>query len=692
MKNILLFAGTTEGRLLAEYLINRPVRLHVCVATEYGRSLLPRADRLTISACRMDADNMTRFICTNHFDLVIDATHPYASDVTKNICAACAQTHTQYLRIIRDNLSSGTATDNTAAPLSCDAFVNNVPQAIEYLKRTDGPVFLTTGSKQLPDFMQIPKAAHRLFVRILPNADMLARCSALGLSGAHIFCMQGPFDTEMNLATIAHIRKIWQKEQSDNPDAPMLMITKQSGQAGGFAQKLEAARTAGIRLLIIGRPEDTEGLSLTEAMSWLANWCKQSESSPSTPETSPAKRTVTLIGAGMSRQQLTLEADAALRSCDLIIGAKRMLDMAADYKKPTFCSYDYPAIVDFMNNHPEYMHFAVLFSGDTGFYSGASALRRCLNGQPYILRNISGIASPIHFLGAIGKSWQDVHLISRHGQQTTVISHVRKHAKTLILLGKANDASDICRQLAACHLSDVTVYIGAELQQPDEVICHGRPDDFIGKAFSPLSMIYIENPSAAAQPMTHGLPDNAFIRGKVPMTKSEIRSIVLSKLALLKNAVFYDIGAGTGSVAIEAARQIPHGSVYAIEKNPDGTALIRTNSERLQTDNLTIIEGTAPDCLTGLPSPTHVFIGGSSGRLADILRLLYSQNPKLRIVITAITLETLSEIIQLKQTLCISEAEIIQVQVNNAKIAGPYHMMQGQNPIYIITLGEAQFI
>lgn len=264
------------------------------------------------------------------------------------------------------------------------------------------------------------------------------------------------------------------------------MVTKQSGRTGGFDEKLEAAAQAQVPVLIIGHPVRENGLSLSESYHWLSNWIGTS------PSESSAEQIVSLIGTGMCADQLTLEADRTLKSCDVIIGAGRMLQMAEHYHKPTFCSYNYPAITDYMLSHPEYQHFAVLFSGDIGFYSGAASLRRCLEGQPFKIEAFSGISSPIHFLNTIGKTWSDVHLISCHGQTASVISHVRRHAKTLALLGKPDDAANISQKMIDYGLSNVRLYIGADLKQPDEQIISGSPADFLEQTFSALSLIYIE--------------------------------------------------------------------------------------------------------------------------------------------------------------------------------------------------------
>ena len=133
-------------------------------------------------------------------------------------------------------------------------------------------------------------------------------------------------------------------------------------------------------------------------------------------------------------------------------------------------------------------------------------------------------------------------------------------------------------------------------------------------------MVLVENPQARQNPVTHGIPDEAFLREKVPMTKEEVRDISLSKLRLTRQAVIYDVGAGTGSVSIEMALQAEEGTVYAVEKKPEAVELLRKNKKKFAADNLEIIEGLAPEALRGLPAPSHVFVGGSSGNLRAILQ------------------------------------------------------------------------
>lgn len=179
--------------------------------------------------------------------------------------------------------------------------------------------------------------------------------------------------------------------------------------------------------------------------------------------------------------------------------------------------------------------------------------------------------------------------------------------------------------------------------------------------------------------------DECFIRGTVPMTKSEIRAIVLSKLAIKKDSIIYDVGAGTGSVSIEAAMVAESGHVYAFEQKEEGCELIRKNQEVFGQTNVTVIPGQAPETIVNLPVADCAFIGGSGGNLEAILDRLLAMNDQMRIVVTAITIETLGQIMDYAKRIE-RETEVVCVQVSYAMPAGRYHMMKAQNPIHIISL------
>lgn len=268
MNQILLFAGTTEGRILAEYLNEQQIATHVCVATEYGEYILsslltatnktltpPSAvpttntnsndtNHLTITAERLTCEDMESLMLTETFQMVIDATHPYATVVSNNIQKACRDTNTPYYRVTRE----------TSMLLNKDShtiFVSNVDEAVEYLSNTTGNIFVTTGSKELHKFTKLPDYENRVYARTLSSPDVVGDCYALGFRGQHLICMQGPFSTDINLAMYRHVNASY-------------LVTKESGLAGGFAQKIEAAREADVTCIIIGRPQDVKGYSLEE--------------------------------------------------------------------------------------------------------------------------------------------------------------------------------------------------------------------------------------------------------------------------------------------------------------------------------------------------------------------------------------------------------------------------------------------
>lgn len=186
--------------------------------------------------------------------------------------------------------------------------------------------------------------------------------------------------------------------------------------------------------------------------------------------------------------------------------------------------------------------------------------------------------------------------------------------------------------------------------------------------------------------------DEWFIRGEVPMTKSEVRAISLSKLELGPGFVLYDVGAGTGSVSIEASCFAGAGRIYAIEKNPEAIKLIKANKEKFGADAVEIIEGCAPKALENLPLPTHVFAGGTSGAMKEIFTLALEKNPKVRVVANVIALESLAGLLAFLKSRSLS-AEIVQVQISRARTAGSYgsggeyHLMTALNPVYVVSFG-----
>lgn len=394
------------------------------------------------------------------------------------------------------------------------------------------------------------------------------------------------------------------------------------------------------------------------------------------------------VGAG-SYDTLTGEAAACLKSCDCIIGAKRMLDSVEQFGKSSFSSYKPKEIHRFVEEHQEYSTFAVVLSGDIGFYSGAKGLEEELSDYP--ITRIPGVSSIVYLAARLHISWEDAALVSAHGRKQNYIYAIGHHEKTFLLLG-ANCGAELCEKLQYYklpyyNLAEMDFWIGKHLSYEDESIVHKKGGELCPEDFSDLDVAFVLNPNALRSVFCH-LEDEEFLRGKVPMTKSEVRAVSLAKLKLKEDSVLYDIGAGTGSIAVEAAAQSGSIRIYAVEKNPDAVLLLRQNKQRFGCDWMEIVEGRAPEALKELEAPTHVFIGGSAGNLKEILAEVKKKNPKVRIVLNAISLETVKEAMEAVEEGLLIEPEIVQIAASKARKLGAYHMMTGMNPVYIITDGE----
>ena len=654
MYKVIVFAGTTEGYEISRFLGENQIPVLACVATEYGSRSLKENSSLHVQAGRLDENEMKELFSREKPELVLDATHPYAAEVTRNIKKACEEAEISYTRILR----TGSGQQNAV-------YVKDTQEAAEYLKGTTGNVLLTTGSKELAVFTSVPDYRERLFARVLSLPSVIESCQALGFEGRNLIAMQGPFSLELNQAMLTQYQCKY-------------LVTKDSGKAGGFLEKIQAAESCGATVVIIGRPLAEEGLSLRECRHMLIERYGLTR-----------KQKVTLLGIGMgSPKTLTLEGQEAVRNAELIVGAKRMVDAVRLSGQDVFYEYRSKEIAEYLKAHPEYTKVVVALSGDVGFYSGAKKLAELLGPDTEM---ICGISSVVYFMSKIGLSWDDAKIVSAHGKTCNLVSLIRTNRKVFAILGTGDGVRKLAEKLTFYGMGDVVLHIGENLSYDNEKILVKPARELVAYEGDPLSVICAYNPGAEPELATHGLPDEEFIRGKAPMTKTEVRTVSLAKLRLPKDAVCYDIGAGTGSVSVEMALRVSEGAVYAIEKKEDALALLYENKKKFALDHMHIIPGTAPEALEALPVPTHAFIGGSSGNMKEIVELLLSKNPQVRIVINCITLETVGEALNCireleKQKTYECESEVVQLCASRSKNIGRYHMMMGENPIYIITV------
>ena len=387
---------------------------------------------------------------------------------------------------------------------------------------------------------------------------------------------------------------------------------------------------------------------------------------------------INIIGIGMSKKTLTQEALKLIEEADILIGAKRLVDEFSYLNKDSYNAYlsnDVLAIV----NETDAKNIAILMSGDVGFYSGAEKLVDTL--IDYNPNLIAGISSVSYFFSKCKLPWKDANLISCHGLDTNIVSSVRRNRYTFALTGK--NIPELADKLVDYGFGDLNVWVGENLGSEEELIKYSKINELNNDEYSSLTVLIIENPDYDSR-IRCGIPDEEFIRGKVPMTKSEVRAVSISKLSLKPNEIAYDIGCGTGSVTIEMALSLYDGKVYAFDKNEDAIDLLDKNSKKFHIDNIEGICGLAPECLKDIPSPDVVFIGGSSGNMDEIVSYLYSKNNKIRFVITAVTLENAMAGLDALKNIGIN-GDIVQVAVSKGKPIGDLHMLIAQNPIFIIS-------
>ena len=524
MCKIWIFGGTTEGRLLAEYCSREKIEAWVSVASEYGEELLqeelmesgnagnPDSNRNTCLAKknlktvqassvikvlrgRMDRYQMEEFIRNQGIHLVIDATHPHARLVSEEIQEACGRTGVRLERCLRAGGEQNKARDWVE--------VDSIQEAVSFLSSVSGVIFATTGSKELEVLCQIPDYQKRVYARVLPTSNVLKKCEKLGITGSHLIAMQGPFSTEMNTLFLRQTKAEW-------------LLTKDSGRAGGFQEKVEAARENGTRVVVIRRPEE-DGISLEEAMEVL----KKADEG----KVGELKTHLILAGIGMGQpSQMTGEVLRAIRESDALIGAGRMLESAeralqndlliskegkaenrqesaaaVEKERKCYKAYLPDDVIQIVSKHPEWKQAVILYSGDTGFFSGASRMAERLREAGYPFTVYPGTSCVSYLAARLGTHWEDAAIYSAHGRELSVDRVMKRLCdpeepakRAFILMGGKNGAGQFCERLTQAGYGNVQVTVGENLSYPEEQIRSGTAEEMKKLEFADLSLILLE--------------------------------------------------------------------------------------------------------------------------------------------------------------------------------------------------------
>ena len=387
---------------------------------------------------------------------------------------------------------------------------------------------------------------------------------------------------------------------------------------------------------------------------------------------------LTLIGCGCGPENLTAEARAAIGRAELLLGSPRLLAKIPGTAERIPASST--AEIREALRQAEGRETAVLLSGDSGFFSGASKLLPELEGEETVL--LPGISSLQLLSARLKEPWQDWRLCSAHGRDCDPVAEVCGGKPVFFLTGGKQGPAELCRELKSAGLGFLRATAGENLGAPDERILQGSAEEFAELRFAPLSVVLVQ-PSPRLTRRCSGFPDESFLREEgIPMTKQEVRSVILAKLGVGPEETCWDIGTGSGSVAVELAMQAK--CVWSVEREEKAFRLAEQNRLRFGAWNLRLILGEAPEALEGLPKPDAVFVGGNGGRLRETIQAVCDLNPAARICISAVTLETLHEASETMKATGL-ETEIIQLAVNRSRRAGNLTLMSAQNPIYLIT-------
>ena len=386
---------------------------------------------------------------------------------------------------------------------------------------------------------------------------------------------------------------------------------------------------------------------------------------------------VFLIGCGCGGQSLTAEAAEAIRQSSLLIGSRRMVEELGSGKPCTEAVR--PEEIASILKESSCSTASVLFSGDSGFYSGARNLLPFLEVEDVTV--LPGISSLQMFSAKLQMPWHGWHFCSAHGRQCDPVKEVCRGKPVFFLTGGSVTPAELCKNLCEAGLQELPVAIGEELGGDAETIHRGTAKDYVNRNFSTLSVMLADRAPNRSH-FLPGIPDDCFERAEnIPMTKREIRAMALSLLGIDEDSVCWDIGSGTGSVAIELA--LHSGAVYGIEQNKIALKLAEKNRRILGAWNLRLIHGHAPEALNDLPEADAVFVGGTGGNGREILCTVMEKSPKASVCVTAVTLETLH-----LATTTLEETgyslEILQLAANRSRIIGGSHMMTAQNPIWLI--------
>ncbi len=387
---------------------------------------------------------------------------------------------------------------------------------------------------------------------------------------------------------------------------------------------------------------------------------------------------VYIVGIGPGNRDYILpKALEIMQGSDIILGFGRAMESVDFIDKKKIKVNKISEVVEELEKNKDKV-ISVVASGDPLYYGITEYIKNNYEGE---INVIPGISSFQYLAGRLNKSWQGAYLGSLHGREEEFINKVRENKLSIWLTDSKNSPKDLAQRFLEEGLNP-KMYVGENLSYEDEKIEIGYPEEIKNKEFSSLCVLLLENEEASLEgEKLDFISDEDFIRGNCPMTKEEIRILSIAKMNLYKSSRVLDVGAGTGSISIQAAKICSQGEVVALEKDSDALEVIYKNKEKFKTDNLTVIEGEA---LTAKIEGkfNSIFIGGSGGNLSDLIKryceMLMDGG---KIVLNFITINNLYIAMN---TLMELGYKVKCTQVSVSKTKGKTYMLMANNPIFII--------
>ena len=369
---------------------------------------------------------------------------------------------------------------------------------------------------------------------------------------------------------------------------------------------------------------------------------------------------ITVAGVGTGANTITPEVMEAINASDIIFASSRFENLIpTDKKFIPLKNFNY--VFNYIDSTKS--RVIILVSGDPGIYSLLPIVKKRFPNEN--VKVLPGISSLQNICAHACEIWTDAKILSGHGRNLSpgkFLNAVERNRVTILFCDSVISPKWACENLAT-FISEVEVFIGENFGQADERILTGKPDEFINYEFAELSIVLVRN-NSVYKPVS--LRDKDFIRANsIVMTNENVRAVILSKLGLDDNSIFWDIGAGTGSVSITAANEFSDSEIHAIERKPEAAELISMNAKKFHVHNINIYNDRALNVIKNLPKPSHVFIGGSDGELTGILEYITELENNIRVVVACVTLENFNAAYEFMKGE--KDFEDVQISVTSSK-------------------------